>query len=117
MALPPRRLHGSHRCRRAKLPVTAPSHKPTSSYDIPPCQSSETLTRTTALEWKAEPDVDNCRVEQEKSLDKLDAVNQDGNCTVTAKDLDQVTRLSTNPDTLQEMVKRHESEKKTKRGK
>ena len=62
MAPSPGRPPDDRRRRHEKLPVTAPSHKPTSGYDIPACQISENLTRPAALERQLDPDIDNCRV-------------------------------------------------------
>ena len=59
MALPPKLLPDDRRHYHAKPPVTALSHRPTGSYDLPACQVFENLDKTAALERKTEPDTAN----------------------------------------------------------
>ena len=109
MALPPRRPYNGCRRHHAKTPVTAPSHKPTSSYDLPAGQVSENLDRIAALERKVELDTVNRRVEPEQLADKLDGENQRGPKTVTAKD-DRFTRKSKECEILQATYLKQEHE-------
>ena len=71
MAPSPGRPPDDRRRRHEKLPVTAPSHKPTSGYDIPACQISENLTRPAALVRQFDPDIDNCRVRLRQMVKQL----------------------------------------------
>mmetsp|Transcript_40804 Transcript_40804/g.79856 ORF Transcript_40804/g.79856 Transcript_40804/m.79856 type:complete len:438 (-) Transcript_40804:1395-2708(-) len=91
MALPPGRPPDDCRRRHEKPPVTAPSHKSPSSYDLPACQNPENLVEIAAFELKVEPDTVNRRAEPEKLAEELDAKNQRGPKTVTEND-DRETR-------------------------
>ena len=91
MALPPGRPPDDCRRRHEKPPVTAPSHKSPSSYDLPACQVPENLDEIAAFELKVEPDTVNRRVEPEKLAEELDAEKQRGPKTVTEND-DRETR-------------------------
>ena len=86
MVLPLGRPPDDPRRRNEKPPVTAPSHKPTSSYDLLVSQVSKNLDRTAALKRKVVPDTVNRCVELDQLADKLDGINQQSPKTVTAND-------------------------------
>ena len=86
MVLPPGRPPDDCRRRHEKQPVTAPSHNPTSGYDIPACQISKNLARIAAPERKKKLDTSNRRLEQEQFANKLAAGKQCPDRTITAND-------------------------------
>ena len=59
MALPSGRLPNDRRHHHAQLPVTAPSHKPASGYNIPVCQLTEIVDQIAASKRNAELDAIN----------------------------------------------------------